>query len=254
MGKYPSSPSKPPSTLLWVRGLCCGVAGVRAESPGRLPIFPSKVSRPAPTPASISARVSDDSGLSGVLCKRCCHPAEPHVFGSWEETVRDNNSHTAVVPYAAMQLRALWFPEACHQQQGLGHPVFAIPARHSCRDALVVPASSTWAMGCGLPGVRHPSAWMSGRYPCSHARAGCTGSMMPITMKGALYPSGMRDDSKFCVQGVQALVGHIHICIPPLQPPPLSCTLLLSLHPVPSLTFSHMPWEWLQPPTLPSDV
>lgn len=44
-----------------------------------------------------------------------------------------------------------------------------------------------------------------------HARAGCAGSMMPTAVKGALCPRGMRDGSKSCVQGVQALVGHTYI-------------------------------------------
>lgn len=137
------------------------------------------------------------------------------------------------------------------------------------RGTLFLPFPLTTA--AGMPWQHQPQAhgqWdvvclRSGTHQC-----GCQGdihaampeldvqTLMPITMKGAPYTSGMRDDSKSSVQGVQALVGHIHIyiCIPPLQPPPLSCTLLLSPHPVPSLTFSHMPWEWLQPPTLPSDV
>lgn len=33
---------------------------------------------------------------------------------------------------------------------------------------------------------------------------------MPTAVKGALCPCGMRDGSKSCVQGVQALVGHTY--------------------------------------------
>lgn len=131
MAKYPSSPPNPSSTLLWVRGLYCGVAGVRAETPGqswggsRTPPIQGILSSPN-TSKCLSKSLSDNSGLSKALCKRYCHPAaETLVFGPWEGTVRDNHplqlwsprSHAAqdsVAPRSLPSAAGMGAPCLCH--------------------------------------------------------------------------------------------------------------------------------------------
>lgn len=100
---------------------------------------------------------------------------------------------------------------------------------------LVASAPSTRTTGCGLIGVSHPSSWVSGRYPSSHARSGCAETVMPIAAKGALHPSGMGDVSKSCVRGgIGTDCAHTYVYHPLT---PLRCLAHpSSLHPPLSLT------------------
>lgn len=122
----------------------------------------SKGSCPAPTPASGSTRVSlMIQSYQGY----CARGVVTQHLGPLSLALGEGQRGTTIPcsrgPLTAMQLRALWFPGVCHQQQGQGHPASAVPSPQL--KGLAVPAPSTRAMGGGLPGISLPAAWVSGQ-------------------------------------------------------------------------------------------
>lgn len=153
------------------------------------------------------------------------------MSGSSPLQLRSCAAQGSVVPSSPVSAIGVGPPCLC-QLPGL--PLLS-PLTTAVGVLLAVPAAGTGPVGCGLPGVSHPSLWLSGRYPNSHARSGCADTMMPITAEGSPHLSGMGKAASPVCRGWEHWLC-AYICIPPPHTPALSRTPLLSLLPLLSLT------------------
>lgn len=262
-------PRLPVTLQLWVGGVSAvglQVSGQRCSLPHHRPSTvvgagppPSQGTLTSPNPSKgLGETLSADSGLPRVMCKGCCH-------SSWVPALWPLGGGSAGQPLPAAPVptqpcsRGLCGPQqpAISDRDGATlplpapWPLSAVTSHHSCGGARGSPSSEhagngmwfAWGQPPITMGVRKLPKQLCQVRTCGHRDAHC------CERGSAPVWDGGRQQV-LCAGGLGTGCAHTYV-YHPLTPlhcltHPSSLCILRSL--------SHMPWEWLRPPTLASDV